>query len=201
MSDFWIYVEIGLKHVLDIKAYDHVLFLIALTAAHSMKEWKRLLLLISVFTVGHTLALLLSVFNLLVINENLIEFLIPVTILITAVLNFITLKKSSITKSINSAAVITLFFGVIHGMGFSNYFKAILPGNSADKILPLCEFSIGIEAAQMTVVLTILLFSYIAQTIFKLSKRDFTLVVSAFIVGVVVPMIIENNLWNKPLWN
>jgi hypothetical protein len=76
-----------------------------------------------------------------------------------------------------------------------------LPGNSSDKILPLCEFSIGIEAAQMTVVLTILLFSYIAQTIFKLSKRDFTLVVSAFIVGVVVPMIIENNLWNKPLWN
>jgi hypothetical protein len=157
--------------------------------------------LISVFTVGHTLALVLSVFNLLVINENLIELLIPLTILITAVLNFIALKKSSITKSINSAVVITLFFGVIHGLGFSNYFKAILPGNSADKILPLCEFSIGIEAAQMTVVLTILLFSYIAQTIFKLSKRDFTLVVSAFIVGVVVPMIIENNLWNKPLWN
>ena len=201
MSDFWIYVEIGLKHVLDIKAYDHVLFLIALTAAHSMKEWKRLLLLISVFTVGHTLALLLSVFNLLVINENLIELLIPVTILITAVLNFIALKKSLITKSINSAAVITLFFGMIHGLGFSNYFKTILPGNSSDKILPLFEFSIGIEAAQMTVVLTILLFSYIAQTIFKLSKRDFTLVVSAFIVGVVVPMIIENNLWNKPLWN
>ena len=201
MSDFWIYVEIGLKHVLDIKAYDHVLFLIALTAAHSMKEWKRLLLLISVFTVGHTLALVLSVFNLLVINENLIELLIPLTILITAVLNFIALKKSSITKSINSAVVITLFFGVIHGLGFSNYFKAILPGNSADKILPLCEFSIGIEAAQMTVVLTILLFSYIAQTIFKLSKRDFTLVVSAFVVGAVVPMIIENNLWNKPLWN
>lgn len=201
MSDFWIYVEIGLKHVLDIKAYDHVLFLIALTAAHSMKEWKRLLLLISVFTIGHTLALVLSVFNLLLINENLIELLIPLTILITAVLNFIALKKSSITKSINSAVVITLFFGVIHGLGFSNYFKAILPGNSADKILPLCEFSIGIEAAQMTVVLTILLFSYIAQTIFKLSKRDFTLVVSAFVVGAVVPMIIENNLWNKPLWN
>jgi hypothetical protein len=73
--------------------------------------------------------------------------------------------------------------------------------NKSDVKFVLCEFSIGIEAAQMTVVLTILLFSYIAQTIFKLSKRDFTLVVSAFIVGVVVPMIIENNLWNKPLWN
>ena len=201
MSDFWIYVEIGLKHVLNIKAYDHVLFLIALTAAHSMKEWKRLLLLISVFTVGHTLALVLSVFNLLKVNENLIELLIPITILMTAVLNFVALKKSSIAKSINSVVMITLFFGVIHGLGFSNYFKTILPGSSSDKILPLFEFSIGIEAAQMTVVLTILLISFITQTIFKLSKRDFTIVVSAFIVGVVTPMIIENDIWNKPLWN
>jgi predicted transcriptional regulator len=97
--------------------------------------------------------------------------------------------------------MITLFFGVIHGLGFSNYFKTILPGSSSDKILPLFEFSIGIEAAQMTVVLTILLISFITQTIFKLSKRDFTIVTSAFIVGVVTPMIIENEIWNKPLWN
>lgn len=201
MSDFWIYVEVGLRHVLNIKAYDHVLFLMALTAAHSMKEWKRLLLLITVFTIGHTLALVLSVFNLLKINENLVEILIPITIFATAVFNFVALKKSLISKSINTVVVITLFFGLIHGLGFSNYFKTILPGNSSDKILPLCEFSLGIEAAQTTVVLTILLLSFIAQTIFKVSKRDFTIVVSAFIVGVVTPMIIENEFWNTPIWN
>ena len=147
MSDFWIYIDIGLKHVLNIKAYDHVLFLTALTTSYSFKEWKRLLLLITVFTIGHTIALVLSVFNLLKIDENLVEFLIPITILVTAVFNFVALKKSINRKSINIVVVITLFFGVIHGLGFSNYFKTILPGTSSDKILPLCEFSIGIEAA------------------------------------------------------
>ncbi len=201
MSDFWIYVEIGLKHVLNIKAYDHVLFLMALTVSHSIKEWKRLLLLISVFTVGHTLALVLSVFDLLRINENLVEFLIPLTILVAAVFNFVALKKSLMNRSINATIVMTMFFGMIHGLGFSNYFKTILPGKSSAKILPLCEFSIGIEAAQMIVVLTILLLSFVAQSFFRASKRDFTIVVSAFIVGVVTPMIIENEIWNKPLWN
>ncbi len=201
MSDFWIYIEIGLKHVLNIKAYDHVLFLMALTVSYSFKEWKRLLLIITVFTIGHTIALALSVFNLLKIDENWVEFLIPITILVTAVFNFVALKKSLNSKSINTVVVITLFFGVIHGLGFSNYFKAILPGSSSQKVLPLCEFTIGIEAAQMITVLTILILSFITQTIFKFSKRDFTIVASAFIVGVLTPMIIANEIWNKPLWN
>lgn len=201
MSDFWIYVEVGLKHVLNVKAYDHVLFLMALTASYSFKEWKRLLLLITVFTIGHTIALVLSVFNLLKIDENLVEFLIPTTILVTAVFNFVALKKSINSTSINTVIVITLFLGVIHGLGFSNYFKTILPGGSSEKILPLCEFSIGIEAAQMIIVLAILMLSFVAQTIFKFTKRDFIIVISAFIVGVITPMIIENDIWNKPLWN
>ena len=201
MSDFWIYVEIGLKHVLNIKAYDHVLFLMALTAAHSFQEWKRLLLLITLFTIGHTLALVLSVFNLVSINENLVEFLIPITILIAALFNFIALKKTLAKGTLKSVALTTLFFGLIHGMGFSNYFKTILPGNAIEIVLPLFEFSIGIEAAQMTVVLTILMLSYIAQSAFKATKRDFTIVTSAIIIGVVLPMIIENEIWNKPLWN
>jgi hypothetical protein len=201
MSDFWIYVEIGLKHVLNIKAYDHVLFLMALTAAHSFQEWKRLLLLITLFTIGHTLALVLSVFNLVSINENLVEFLIPITILIAALFNFIALKKTLAKGTLKSVALTTLFFGLIHGMGFSNYFKTILPGNAIEKVLPLFEFSIGIEAAQMTVVLTILMLSYIAQSAFKATKRDFTIVTSAIIIGVVLPMIIDNEIWNHPLWN
>ena len=117
MSDFWIYIDIGLKHVLNIKAYDHVLFLTALTTSYSFKEWKRLLLLITVFTIGHTIALVLSVFNLLKIDENLVEFLIPITILVTAVFNFVALKKSINSKTINTVVLITLFFGVIHEIG------------------------------------------------------------------------------------
>jgi len=196
MSDFWIYVEIGLKHVLNIKSYDHVLFLMALTVPHAFKDWKKILLLVTVFTVGHTLALILSVFQIIMIKAELVELLIPITILITAIFNFFSIGKTSKKESVNSVVFITLFFGVIHGLGFSNYFKTILPGNASDKILPLLEFSLGIEGAQMVVVIIMLLLSYCVQTFFRFSKRDFTIVTSAFIIGVVVPMLIQNEIWN-----
>jgi hypothetical protein len=196
MSDFWIYVEIGLKHVLNLKGYDHVLFLMALTALHTFKDWKKILILVTVFTVGHTLALILSVFQIVMIKAQLVEFLIPITILITALFNFFGVRKASKKDSINSIILITLFFGVIHGLGFSNYFKTILPGNPSEKVLPLLEFALGIEFAQMVVVLAMLILSYGVQTFFRVSKRDFTIVTSAFIIGVVVPMIIQNEIWN-----
>ena len=196
MSDFWIYVEIGLKHVLNIKSYDHVLFLMALTVPHAFKDWKKILLLVTVFTIGHTLALILSVFQIIMIKAELVELLIPITILITAIFNFFSIGKTSKKESVNSMGFITLFFGVIHGLGFSNYFKTILPGNASDKILPLLEFALGIEGAQMVVVIIMLLLSYCVQTFFRFSKRDFTIVTSAFIIGVVLPMLIQNEIWN-----
>ena len=201
MTDFWIYVEIGLKHVLDINGYDHVLFLMALTVSNSFHEWKRMLLFITIFTIGHTLALVLSVFDVLHINEGLVEFLIPITILVTALYNFVMVRKSFKKESIKTTALITLFFGVIHGLGFSNYFKTILPGNASDKVAPLFEFSIGIEGAQLAVVLTVLIFSYSVQNLFKVAKRDFSMVVSAFIIGVVLPIIIKNEIWKTFTWN
>ena len=201
MTDFWIYVEIGLKHVLNLNGYDHVLFLIALTVSNSFNEWKRMLLFITVFTIGHTLALMLSVFDVLHINEGLVEFLIPITILVTALYNFVMLRKSFKKESIKTTALITLFFGVIHGLGFSNYFKTILPGNASDKVAPLFEFSIGIEGAQLAVVLTILTLSYSVQNLFKVTKRDFSMVMSAGIIGVVLPLIIKNEIWKTFTWN
>lgn len=197
MPDFWIYFKIGLQHVLDINGYDHVLFLIALTVPYAFKDWKRVLLLVTIFTIGHTFALLLSVFNIVTVKATLVEFLIPITILITAFFNLFTAGKSSKQESITFVAAVTLFFGVIHGLGFSNYFKAILPGNPTDKVVPLFEFALGIEAAQILVVLAVLVLSFIVQTLFRFNKRDFTLVMSAFVIGVVVPMIIENPIWQR----
>jgi hypothetical protein len=197
MSDFWIYFQIGLRHVLDINAYDHVLFLIALTVPFAFKDWKRVLLLVTIFTIGHTMALMLSAFELVMIKESLIEFMIPITILATAVFNLFTAGKSTKKEAIGVTGFITLFFGIIHGLGFSNYFKTILPGDSSDKVVPLLEFALGIEAAQLIVVLAVLILSYIVQTFFRCSKRDFALVASAFVIGVVVPMIIESDIWNK----
>lgn len=196
MSEFWIYLQIGLRHVLDIKAYDHVLFLIALTVPYAFKDWKRVLLLVSIFTIGHTLALILSVFGVIMIKESLVEFLIPVTIFTTAAFNLFTAGKTAKKESISFISFVTLFFGIIHGLGFSNYFKSILSGNPSDKLVPLLEFALGIELAQLIVVLVVLIISYIIQTFFRFSKRDFTLVCSAFVIGVVVPMLIESKIWN-----
>lgn len=197
MSEFWIYFNTGLRHVLDINAYDHVLFLIALTIPYAFKDWKRVLLLVTLFTVGHTMSLLLSVYGFVQIKVNLVEFLIPITILITAVFHLFTAGKNSKKESISFIAIVTLFFGIIHGLGFSNYFNTILPGNSSDKLLPLLEFALGIEAAQIIVVLIVLILSYIVQTVFRFSKRDWTLVISSFVIGVVIPMVIESEIWGR----
>jgi hypothetical protein len=197
MSEFLIYFNIGLKHVLDITAYDHVLFLLALTVPYDFKDWKRILLLVSLFTLGHTLALLLSVFEIVVIKATIVELLIPITILITALFNIFTSGKSAKKDNITFIAFITIFFGIIHGLGFSNYFKSILSGGATDKLLPLLDFALGIETAQIIVVLVALILSFIVQTLFRFSKRDWTLTMSAFIVGVVIPMIIQSEIWHK----
>jgi len=197
MSEFWIYFQIGLKHVLDIHAYDHVLFLIALVIPYTFKDWKRILLLVSVFTIGHTVALLLSVFGIIAVKVNLVEFLIPITILITALFHLFTAGKATKNDGLNLVFFVTLFFGIIHGLGFSNYFKTILGGSASSKLIPLGEFALGIEVAQLVVVFVVLILSYIVQTVFRFSRRDWALVMSAFIIGVVIPMIIESPIWNK----
>lgn len=197
MSEFWLYFNIGLKHVLDINAYDHVLFLMALAIPYAFKDWKRLLLLVSLFTTGHTLALILSVFGIIAVKVNLVELFIPITILIVALFNLFTAGKNNKNESISLIAIVTLFFGIIHGLGFSNYFKSILPGEATDKLIPLLEFALGIEAAQLLVIFVILILSYIVQTVFRFSKRDWTLAMSSFIIGVVIPLIVQSPIWNR----
>ena len=197
MSEFWIFFEKGLRHILDLSAYDHILFLIALTIPYAFKDWKRLLLLVTIFTVGHTVALLLSVFGVVIIKVNLVEFLIPITILIIAFFNLFTAGKSSKQESISVIGFVTLFFGIVHGLSFSGYFKTLVGGSPQSKLLPLSEFSLGIEASQIIVVFIVLILSYIVQTFFRFSKRDWTLVMSAFVIGVVLPMIISSEIWNR----
>jgi len=197
MSEFWIYFEKGLRHILDPYAYDHALFLIALTVPYAFKDWKRLLLLVTVFTVGHTLALLLSVFGVIFIKVNLIEFLVPITILIIASFHLFTAGKSSKQESVSIIVFVTLFFGIVHGLGFANHFKSILSGSPQSRLLPISEFALGIETAQIIVILIVLIVSYIVQTFFRFSKRDWTLVMSSFVIGVVLPMIIQSEIWNR----
>lgn len=195
MAEFWIFFQLGLRHVLDINGYDHLLFLVALTAPFLFKDWKRILILVSVFTLGHTVAMLLNVYNIINLRSVLIEFLIPVSILITALLTLLNGGKPAKPQTKSLILFITLFFGIIHGLGFSTYFKSLLAGSPTDKLLPLFEFALGIEAAQVIIVTVVLILSYIVQTFTKFNKRDWTLVLSAFVIGVVIPIIIENDIW------
>jgi hypothetical protein len=197
MPEFWIYFNIGLKHVLSISAYDHVLFLLALTVSYDFKNWKQLLILVSVFTLGHTLALFLSVFNIITVKSDWVELLIPITILIAALYNIIKSGKSFKKDNFNFISFVTVFFGIIHGLGFSNYFNSILSGKPSEKLVPLFEFALGIEAAQIIVVLVTLMLGYFTQTMLKFSKRDWILIISAFIIGVVIPIILQNEIWSN----
>lgn len=194
MSQFWLYFNLGLQHVLDWRAYDHVLFITVLVAAYSFNEWKRIIWLVTIFTIGHTLSLALSTFEVVIVRPELVEFLIPLTILLTALYNLFTAGKKSKDTRIQVLYFATLFFGIVHGLGFSSYFKMIA-GSMANKALPLLEFALGIEAAQIIVVIVVLLLSFLFQFIFRFSQRDWVLVISSIVVGFAIPMLIENIFW------
>lgn len=195
MSDFLLFLQVGLRHVLDINAYDHVLFLTALVVPYNFKDWKKVITLVSVFTLGHTLALVLAVFELVAININLVEFLIPVSILSTAIYNLFKSGKGGSNSNISVAVFITLFFGIIHGLGFSNYFNSILAGSPSDKLLPMLQFAVGIEIAQLAVVMTVLILAFLIQNFIRNSRRNWILISSSIIIGVVIPMLIESEIW------
>ena len=193
-SDFLFNVQYGIDHVLDINGYDHVLFLILLTVAYSFESWKQLLVLVTAFTLGHTVALLLAAYGVLNIDDALVEFLIPVTIALAAVYNIIDGGKSVKSKSARWLFLITLCFGIVHGLGFGREFKLFI-GKSDDKLLPLVEFALGIEIAQLIIVFLVLLLGLVAHVVLGRNRRDWILVVSAIVLGLVIPILKANIFW------
>lgn len=189
MSDFWLYFNLGLEHVLDWNAYDHVLFLIVLCAGYTFASWKRMLILVTLFTVGHTISLLLANYAIVKVSSAVIEFLIPITILVTALYNVMTAGKTKRNETPWVLFMTTLFFGLIHGFGFAGYFKMI---SEDQDIIHLLEFALGIEAAQIIVAFLVLVLAFIVQTIFRFNKKDWMLVISSIVIGLVIPMLQEN---------
>ncbi len=191
MSQFWLYFQLGLEHVLDWNAYDHILFLIVLVAAYSFTHWLRVLWLVTIFTLGHTIALFLSVYEIISVSSRWVELLIAITIFVTAVYNIFTAKKKESQKKIGLLYFATAFFGIIHGLGFSTYFKMISSGTSI-KFLPLLEFALGIETAQVIVVLVVLILAFILQNFFRVNRRDWILILSSIVIGIILPILREN---------
>ena len=192
LENIWFNIQYGINHVLDINAYDHVLFLIALTVPYGFKDWKRVLLLVSMFTLGHTLSLVLAVYNIVNVKAALVEFLIPITILIVAIFNVFTAGKGPQKGKVGVLFLSALFFGLIHGLGFAREFKILL-NDTDNKLVLLMEFALGIEIAQIIIVFIVLFLGYLVQTLFRFSKRDWVMVISAVVVGLVIPMILKSD--------
>lgn len=194
MSEFWFYLNLGIQHVLDWNAYDHVLFLTALVVGYQFSSWKKVFWLVIMFTLGHTISLGLAAYQLVQVDEKWIEFLIAASILFTAVYSLFTGRKTKSGAKLNLLYVVTLFFGLVHGFGFSSYFLMI--SESVEQpLLVLIEFALGIEIAHLLTVLVVLLLAFIAQRIFKVSKRDWVLVMASIIIGLSIPILREVWLW------
>ena len=188
MQDFQLYFGLGWHHILDWQGYDHILFLLALCSIYGAQDLKKLLILITAFTLGHSITLALSVWQYIHINSKLIEFLIPVTILITASSNIISKKKKP--KKMLFRYLLTLFFGLIHGLGFSNYLKSLM-GKSTNIVVELLGFNLGLEFGQLLIVATAMLLSFILIRIVKIKAWDWNFFLSSAIFGIAFIMAAE----------
>ena len=194
MSEFHLYLKLGIEHIADFKGYDHILFIISLCVVYPMKQWKKILILITAFTIGHSLTLALATLKIITVNTKLIEFLIPVTIFLTASGNLMQ-KSDNFNSNLHKFKYLAaLFFGLIHGMGFSNYLTSLL-GTSGNLITPLFAFNIGIELGQIMVVLGITALSLLIVDLFKIKRREWLLIWSGAAMGVSLVLMIDRFPW------
>ncbi len=197
-SMFQTYLEMGFDHISDIDAYDHILFLVALCAIYRLAEWKKILILVTAFTIGHSITLALAAFEVISFPSNIIEFLIPVTILITSLYNVLSTAnlelEGTFDRKITTNYAFALFFGLIHGMGFSNFLRAmIMPGQEEELVPQLLAFNIGVELGQLLIVGCILALSFVVLSIFRAKQREWTLFVSGAAAG--VALLLMKDTW------
>lgn len=189
MQDFGFYFGPGWRHIIGKDALDHQLFIVALAAIYLLKDWKQVLILVTAFTIGHSLTLALSVYDVLRINSNLVEFLIPLTIVITALSNLF--QRKFTPKSIRINYFLALFFGLIHGLGFANYIRFAIEGSEQSIGWSLFGFNVGLEAGQIAVVIVLLLLSHLIVTMLKVNRRDWVLFLSAGVFALSLKMVLD----------
>lgn len=194
MDRFSIYLELGFRHISDLAGYDHILFLVALCAVYRLEQWRQIVVLVTAFTVGHSVTLALAGTGALVVPSNVVEFLIPVTILLTAIHNVVTTTSADGPTRMGRRYLLALFFGFIHGMGFSNYFRALIM-DASSIMLPLFGFNLGIEIGQLLVVCIIVGIAFICLNIFGVRHRDWNLFVSGAAAGLSLNLMFETRFW------
>ena len=192
MSEFGLYYGLGLDHILDVNGYDHILFVIALCALYQSSDWKKVLILVTAFTIGHSVTLALATLRIVIVNPDLIEFLIPVTILFTAVSNLFIKEGKVAEGKIWRNYLYAGFFGLIHGLGFSNYLRALL-GQDETIITQLFAFNVGLEVGQIIIVALFMVISFIMVSIAGVSRRDWKMIVSSAVGGIAITILMESS--------
>ncbi|MGB0522639.1 MAG: HupE/UreJ family protein [Flammeovirgaceae bacterium] len=190
MSEFQAYLGLGFDHISDLQGYDHILFIVALCAVYKLSQWKQVLILVTAFTVGHSITLALATLKLVTIPQAITEFFIPVTILITALYNVFNGVNEGKSKRQGITYLLALFVGLIHGMGFSNFLASLL-GKEASITVPLLSFNIGLELGQLIIVTCILVVAFFVLSVFKAKHRDWNLFVSGAAAGISFIMMLE----------
>ena len=189
MQDFGLYFSLGREHIADLSGYDHILFVTALCLRYLAQDWKKILILVTAFTVGHSITLALSVLDYVQVSTKWIEFLIPVTIVITALVNVFTYNTQQKSR-LSLVYLLALFFGLIHGLGFSTYLKSLL-GKDSNIVSELFAFNIGLEVGQLLIVVCVMLVSVTCVRLLKIHQRDYLLFASGAIFGIALMMAIE----------
>jgi len=190
MSEFRLYYGLGFDHILDINGYDHILFVVVLCALYQSTDWKKVLILITAFTLGHSITLALATLRIVNINADLIEFLIPVTILITAISNLFTSENRVAEGKISRNYMYAGFFGLIHGLGFSNYLRALL-GQDETIILQLFAFNVGLEVGQIIIVALFMAISFIFVSLAGVGRRDWKMIISSAVAGIALMLMLD----------
>ena len=188
MQDFLFYLQLGWEHIISKDALDHQLFILALIAIFSFRDWKKVLILVTAFTIGHSLTLVLSALDVFRFPSDWVEFLIPCTIVFTALDNIIFSKNEK--KLIQLNYYLALLFGLIHGMGFANSVRMML-ANEQDISLPLFGFNVGLELGQIVVVAIALFIHYIFSEVLKLSNKIWIYIISVPIFIFALKMALE----------
>lgn len=190
MSLFETYLRLGFEHIINIHGYDHIVFVLVLCASYSLNEIKKVLILVTAFTIGHSLTLALSTLKIVSIPSDIVEFLIPATIFITAVSNILPLRSGNH----RFVYITTLFFGLIHGLGFSNYLKELL-GRESNIFTPLLAFNIGLELGQLLILTIYLLVLLLTVKLLKVRHDFWKIYISGAGFGISLILLIQNKFW------
>ncbi len=216
MSQFWMYLQLGFEHIADLKAYDHILFVVVLCAVYQWRQWRTIGILVTAFTIGHSITLALAALRIIPVHTALIEFLIPVTILLTAIYNIIISQKKTDDKVAistnaldadmpneiekpNKASLYTKYalaagFGLIHGMGFSNYFSMLI-SKEQSLVQALLAFNIGIEIGQLLIVAVAVGIASLFINVLKVKQKYWILFISVAVAVMAIWLMIETKFW------